>query len=62
MKCIGGELDGKEYEIENRRHDHVRLLLSTEFKIPDFSEDIAAFREGRVPEYMIKAIQHQFSK
>ncbi len=53
MKCIGGELDGKEYEVENRLHDQVRLLLPTEFKIPDFAEDVAAFREGRVPKQMI---------
>jgi hypothetical protein len=53
MKCIGGELDGKEYEVNNRLHDLVRLPLPTEFKISDFSEDVAAFREGRVPKQMI---------
>lgn len=56
IKCIGGELDGQEHEIEDsyRNHDMVRLRLPSEFKLEDtFEEDLKAYRENRVPEYMI---------
>jgi len=53
MKCIGGDLDGKEYDLEYRLHDQVRLSLPSKFELTDFAEDVAAFREGRVPDHAV---------
>lgn len=55
LKCIGGELDGQEHDVEDtmRIHDMVRLNLPTKFKVDTFAEDLAAWREQRTPEHMI---------
>jgi hypothetical protein len=53
LKCIGGECDGRIEEGEFKLHDQVRVRKEMEFKISDFSEDVKAFREGRVPDHVI---------
>jgi len=53
LKCIGGKLDGEIHSTSGKLHDQVRLRIPTEFKISDFAEDVAAYREGRVPDQMI---------
>jgi len=53
LKCIGGECDGQLVEGEYKLHDQVRVAKPMEFKIPDFQEDVKAFREGRVPDHVI---------
>ena len=53
LKCIGGECDGHIEEGEFRLHDQVKIRKKMEYKIPDFSEDVKAFREGRIPNYVV---------
>lgn len=55
LKCIGGELDGQERDVDDamRTHDQVRLNLPNEFKLSNFEEEVKAWRENRVPEAMI---------
>lgn len=53
LKCIGGECDGQIEEGEFKLHDQVRVRKPIEFKIPDFQEDVKAFREGRLPDHVI---------
>lgn len=55
LKCIGGGLDGQLRDVDDtmRIHDQVRLSLPNEFKVDTFAEDLAAWREQRVPDHMI---------
>lgn len=55
LKCVGGELDGQERDIEDtyKEHDQVRLALPLEFKLSSFAEDVRDFREGRVPKHTV---------
>ncbi len=54
LKCIGGPKSGTYLEIDNsyQEHDVVRLPSTVEFSIPDFEEDLRAFRENRIPDYI----------
>lgn len=51
LKCIGGAADGQLANVhkEYNEHDQVNVATKLEFTLNTFEEDLAAFREGRVP-------------
>lgn len=55
LKCIGGLANGQIIEVESfyEEHDIVRVMAQVTFSIPSFEEDLVAFRENRVPNYMV---------
>ena len=55
LKCIGGLANGKIQEIDNyyREHDQVPVMATIEFNLPTFEEDLNAYREGKIPDYMV---------
>jgi hypothetical protein len=55
LKCIGGLANGQIHEVESYygEHDIVRVPAKVEFNLPSFEEDLKAFRENRVPDYMV---------
>jgi len=54
LKCIGGLANGKIQEIEShyREHDQVQVIATVEFDLPNFEEDLKAYREGKTPDRM----------
>jgi hypothetical protein len=62
LKCIGGLANGRIEEVDNylTEHDIVRIRAIVQFSIPSFEEDVAAFREGRPPDYL--TIPYHFYK
>jgi hypothetical protein len=62
LKCIGGLMNGKIQEIDDyyREHDQIPVIGTVEFNLPNFEEDLQAFRENRTPESM--AIPYHYYK
>ncbi len=55
LKCIGGYFDGDTKFVEDYHivGNLVRFMQPSKFKVDTFTEELAAFREKRVPEHMI---------
>lgn len=55
LKCIGGAMNGTVQDVANYygEHDIVQIAAKTEFKLASFEEDLAAYRENRVPNNII---------
>lgn len=60
LKCIGGLANGQIIDVESHygEHDLVRVMAIVQFSIPSFEEDLKAFKESRVPDYMINHYHH----
>lgn len=54
LKCIGGECDGEHKNVDDyyKVGDQIRVMGKMKYDLPDFSQEVKDWREGKVPDYM----------